>query len=170
MSNKRVVITGIGPMASAGIGKDNFWEGILNKKTNVKLEKYALDGQPWDEFYLHKVDNFDLSKFGIDKDKLEDIKAWKEGDEVPDLNYLIAVIKLALDDSKLDYNKEDNEIGLVLAHENIGLMQFSSKISNFAYDYLIDKKRGDLTKQGFLNTFYAENVWLRENNIIGVCT
>ncbi len=34
---KRVVITGIGPLASVGIGKDAFWEGILKKKNRFKI-------------------------------------------------------------------------------------------------------------------------------------
>ena len=152
--NKRVVVTGIGPIASVGIGKDNFWQGILNKKTNVKLEKYSLDGQPWEEFYLHKVDGFDISKFGIDKDKLDDIRDWKEGEEISDLNYLIAAIKLALDDSNLNYKIDNNGIGFVLAHENIGLMQFGFKVSNLAYEGLIGKTRSDISKKDFFNKFY----------------
>jgi len=61
MDKKRVVITGIGPLGSPGIGKENFWQGILQKKTNVRLEKYFLDKEPWAEFYLHDLDNFDIS-------------------------------------------------------------------------------------------------------------
>lgn len=153
-SAKRVVITGIGPIASVGIGKDNFWQGILSKKTNIKLEKQYIDDELWDKFYLHKVDNFDISNFGIDKDKLEAIKDWKEGEEVPDLNYLIAAIKLALDDSKLNYNLENNGIGLVLAHENIGLMQFGFKVSDLAYEALIGKNKSDISKRDFFDKFY----------------
>ncbi|MCK4407754.1 MAG: hypothetical protein KAV44_08775, partial [Bacteroidales bacterium] len=34
-SKKRVVITGIGPVTSVGIGKDEFWNSLLSKKMNV---------------------------------------------------------------------------------------------------------------------------------------
>jgi len=35
MHKKRIVVTGIGPMASVGVGKDLFWEGILDKNINI---------------------------------------------------------------------------------------------------------------------------------------
>lgn len=155
-AEKRVVITGIGPIASCGIGKDNFWQGILDKKTNVEKKKYFLDGEPWDEFYLHEVDGFDLSKFGIDRQALDDIKDWKEGEEIVDLNYLIAATKLALDDSKLDYGSDNNDIGLVLSHENLGLMDFGYKVSNLAYEMLINKKKSEFSKIEFFGGFYRK--------------
>jgi 3-oxoacyl-[acyl-carrier-protein] synthase II len=152
--DNRIVVTGIGPIASCGIGKENFWRGILERKLNLKLEKYFVDGQLWGEFHLHKVEGFDISNFGIDKDKLDDIKEWKEGEEIVDLNYLIAAIKLALDDSGLDYRSRDNDIGLVLAHENLGLMPFGLKVSDLSYQMLIDKRKADISKKEFFDKFY----------------
>lgn len=154
--NQRIVITGIGPISSVGIGKKNFWDGIVNKKLNIEFEECKLDGELWDKFHYHKVKDFDISKFGIDKSKLDDIRDWKEGEEITDLNYLIAAIKLALDDSGLDYNNEDNGIGLVLAHENLGLMPFGFKISGLAYDMLISKKKSELSKKEFYDGFYKK--------------
>jgi 3-oxoacyl-[acyl-carrier-protein] synthase II len=153
---QRIVITGIGPISSVGIGKENFWEGILNKKINIELEECFLDGDLWDKFYYHKVKDFDITKFGIEKSKLDDIRDWKEGEEITDLNYLIAAVKLALDDSGLDYNQEDNGIGLVLAHENLGLMPFGFKISDIAYEMLIDKSRSEVSKKDFYDGFYKK--------------
>jgi 3-oxoacyl-(acyl-carrier-protein) synthase len=151
---KRVVITGIGPLSSIGIGKDDFWQGILRKRNNLKLEKQFVDGKLWSEFYCHRIEGFDISKFDIDKNKLAEIKSWKDGEEVVDLNYLIAAIKLALDDSNLDYEKENNGIGLVLTHENLGLLPSLLKISGLAYDMLIDKKAADFPKISFYEKFY----------------
>lgn len=156
MADKRIVVTGIGPIASCGIGKETFWQGILDKKTNIREEKCSVDGELWDKFHLHKVEGFDISNFGIDKEKLEDIKDWKEGEEIPDLNYLIASIKLALDDSKLKYNIDDNGIGLILGHENLGLTQFILDIANASYDILIDKIRADTSKIIFFDKLYKK--------------
>lgn len=150
----RIAITGIGPVSSIGIGKDHFWQNILKQKINVELQKIFIDNLLWHEFYTHKISNFDILNFGIDKDKLNDVKEWKEGEEVIDLNYLIAAIKLALDDSEVDYNKENNGVALVLAHENLGLMPFAYKISNMAYDMLIDKKKDDVPKRDHMEAFY----------------
>jgi 3-oxoacyl-(acyl-carrier-protein) synthase len=151
--SRRIVITGIGPISAIGIGRDYFWQGILSGKPNVQLEKCYIDNELWDQFYVHKIANFDISKFGIDKDKLNDIKAWKEGEEIVDLNYLIAAVKLALDDSGLDYNCENNNIGLVLAHENLGLMPFGFKVSNIAYEMLA-KQQNRISKKDFFDKFY----------------
>ncbi|MBU2251423.1 MAG: hypothetical protein KKH25_04135, partial [Candidatus Omnitrophica bacterium] len=156
MPRKRVVITGLGPIGSPGIGKAAFWQGILDQKTNVQIEKYTVDNEPLAEFHLHKVEGFNLTKFGIDKALLNEIKEWKEGEEIPDLNYLIAAVKLALDDSGLDYGSEDNGISLVLAHENIGLMQFGFKVSNLAYEMLIDKQSKDVNKKAFFTNLYKK--------------
>jgi len=154
MNNKRIVITGIGPISSVGIGKESFWHGVLEKKVNLKKEKCLINDELLGEFYAHKVDGFDIHNFGIDNEKLDDIKIWKEGEEIADLNYLIACIKLALDDSKIDFNKDDNGIGLVLAHENLGLMPFGYKVSDLAYEMLIDKKKSEFSKRVFFTSFY----------------
>ena len=98
VSERRVVVTGIGPLASTGIGKDAFWEGILRKRIGLKLEEFNIDGEVWDKFYLHKIDNFGIEKFNIEEETLEDIKIWKKGNEDKDLCYLLAAVKLALDD------------------------------------------------------------------------
>ncbi|MBU1869932.1 MAG: hypothetical protein KJ818_05625, partial [Candidatus Omnitrophica bacterium] len=156
MPARKVVVTGIGPIASTGIGKDAFWKGILNKKTNLGIEECFLDGELWDKFPLHKVDSFDITKFGLDQEKLDNIRDWKEGEEIVDLNYLIAAVKLALDDSKIDYRQENNGIGLVLAHENIGLMPFGFKVSELAYEMLINKKKSELSKKDFFDKFYRK--------------
>ena len=154
----RIAITGIGPVSSIGIGKDCFWQNMLQQKINVELEKIFVDNLIWHEFYTHKVSNFNILNFGIDKEKLNDIKEWKEGEEVVDLNYLIASIKLALDDSNTDYNQKNNGVALVLAHENLSLMPFLYKISNMAYDMLIDRKRDNFPRRDYLEASYRSSL------------
>lgn len=153
---QKIVITGIGPIASVGIGKDEFWKGILDKNVNIEEENCILDGEVWEKFRFHKVKNFDISRFGIDKQKLDDIRDWKEGEEIIDLNYLIAAVKLALDDSRLNYESDDNGIGLVLAHENLGLMPFGFKVSNLAYEMLIGRQKSDIPKKVFFEGLYRK--------------
>ncbi|MGB9716352.1 MAG: beta-ketoacyl-[acyl-carrier-protein] synthase family protein, partial [Thermodesulfovibrionales bacterium] len=133
---RRVVITGIGPLASPGIGKDAFWEGILKKRTGLRLEEISIDGELWDRFYLHKIDDFDIEKFDIEKEILDDIKVWKNGKDDIDLFYLLAAVKLALDDSGLSYDKEQNNIGLFLTVEHPGFEIFCERIITEAVKYL----------------------------------
>jgi 3-oxoacyl-(acyl-carrier-protein) synthase len=88
-NKKRVVITGVGPLASVGIGKEDFWKGILNKQTGLRFKELKLDEEIWDSFYVHEMDDFNISKFNIDEIILEDIKAWKRETEDRDLFSMI---------------------------------------------------------------------------------
>lgn len=55
MSNdKKIVITGMGPIASTGIGSDAFWKGILDKRIGLELVKAYVGEDLWESFYLHK--------------------------------------------------------------------------------------------------------------------
>src|SRR4030042_2679419 len=141
---KRVVITGIGPLASVGIGKDAFWKGILERRIGLKLEEINIDGETWDKFYLHKIDGFDIEKFDIEKEIIEDIKTWKNGKEDKDLFYLLAAVKLALDDSGFSYDKEGNDIGLFLTVEHPGFEVFCEEVITetvkYMEKYLLDNK------------------------------
>ncbi|MDH4027975.1 MAG: hypothetical protein OEU95_03995, partial [Nitrospirota bacterium] len=154
---KRVVITGVGPLASAGIGKKEFWEGILRGRTGLQLEETEIDREVWDRFYLHKIHGFDIRTFGIDEAMLDDLKIWKEGEEIEDLYYLMAAVKLALDDSELRYDKEENDIGLVLTHENPGLEQFFYKVCNDAFEIDMGKGSGSGKRKEFFKALYNKD-------------
>lgn len=156
VKEKKIVVTGIGPITSIGIGKDPLWKGLVEGKTNIKLEEARVDGKLWDKYYFHKVDSFDVTKFGINKELLDWVKDWKEGGEIVDLYYMMAAIKLALDDSGLEYKPyEENDFGLVLTHENMGLIPFLAKVSDRAFNMLKDKSK-DLSKKEFYDKLYKD--------------
>lgn len=148
---KRVVVTGVGPLCSLGKGKREVFEGIKNFNTNVRLSKMYFNNEYLLSFYKHNLKYFNIGKFNIDKKKLNDLEEWKEGEQLNDLNYLIACIKLALDDSGIEYSKNKNNIGLVATHENPGLEHFLSKIIN---SYLSCPKGKRISKKSIFNKFY----------------
>ena len=135
-NNKRVVITGIGPLASAGIGKDAFWKGILDKQTGLCQKEILIEGELWDKFYFHKLNGFDISNFGIEDDILNDIMTWKKGKEDRDLFYLLAAIKLAIDDSGISYDRDNNNVGLFLTVEHPGFEPFCEGLLKKIFSYL----------------------------------
>ena len=62
--NTRVVITGIGPICSLGIGKEAVWNGIKNEESGVAKKEFVIDGDSLGSFiitpskilmYLHLV-------------------------------------------------------------------------------------------------------------------
>lgn len=152
MKNKRVVITGIGPITPIGNGKKALWQSILSKNTNVKLEKDLIYTENRDSFYKHKIESFDINTFGLKEDDIEYIKYWKKGSDAIDLYYLIAAIKLALDDSGLEFLKKDNELSLVVTHENPGLSPFLANV--FDNPFSIIKDNPDIPKRDFFDKLY----------------
>ncbi|MBL7129872.1 MAG: hypothetical protein ISS45_00460 [Candidatus Omnitrophica bacterium] len=152
---KRVVITGIGPLSSIGEGKISFWSNLIKAKTNIRLEKLYFDNDSPYQYYLHKINNFKITNFKINHDKLNEISQWKNDNEVRDLFYFIATIKLAIDDSKLCYDEKSRNIGLILAHENPGLGEFYSAFINESYRLLANRK-SKLSKKDFFNLIFKK--------------
>ncbi len=139
-NNQRIVITGIGPISSIGIGKDELWKSVKSEKTNVINQNFYDDGTLLDTFYLHKVENFDRKMFDLDEKTLEWIREWKNGREDMDLMYLAAVGQLALKDSGLKYDPEHNDVGIVAVHENPGLEILFKEIFRHSFNVMKDSK------------------------------
>ena len=131
---KRVAITGVGPLSSIGKGKEEVWRSILNHKTGLVKEDFYIDGNMTESFYFHKINDFDIDQYGIDENILRDIRVWKQQEFAADLFYLMAVIKLALNDSGRQVVQDSEKTGLILFHENPGLDQFYEDMINESYD------------------------------------
>jgi 3-oxoacyl-[acyl-carrier-protein] synthase II len=103
--DRRVVITGLGVVAPNGIGKEEFWEANLEGKSGVDL-----------------IEDFDVSLFNskiaaqikkIDPLDFVPKEVAKRVDRFVHLG--LSSCKLALDDSKLNLNKEDKtKIGILI--------------------------------------------------------
>ncbi len=131
---KRIVITGLGPIASVGIGKNLVWQGIKTRRLGLESIKFKVNNKKWEEFYMHRVKNFDLNNFNIDTQELNYIRMWKGNKENRDLNFLLAATKLALEDSGINYEYEKKSLGLVVAHENPCLEQLLWELFGESYN------------------------------------
>lgn len=149
MNKKRIVITGIGPIASVGIGKEDFWNGLCQQNVNIEYVNYRINNEIWTSFYKHRVKKFDINNFEIDLNFLNDLNYWKGNHEDLDLNFLIAASKLALVDSKLQYNFEKNDIGLIVTHENPGLEQYFSYMLESSFDFFVNQR--EIPKKEYFN-------------------
>lgn len=65
MKRRRVKITGIGPVTPAGIGRQEFWNGILEPVSRVK--PYSKLGDEYGPFVAAQVTGFELAKFVEDR-------------------------------------------------------------------------------------------------------
>jgi len=67
MKRRRVKITGIGPVTPAGIGREAFWEGILEPVSRVRPYRKLED--ELGPFVAAYIDRFDIGRF-VDRKKL----------------------------------------------------------------------------------------------------
>jgi len=152
---KRVAITGLGPISSLGIGCNETWDSVQGLCLNLVMESYSIDNAKWGEFYLHRMKHFDIGKFDLPKQNFKFIKELRTvKKEDTDLYYLLAVVKLALKDSKLRYDSNDNDIGLIISHENPGIETFFEELVDIAYDTFRKYKGKNITELELAKEIY----------------
>jgi 3-oxoacyl-[acyl-carrier-protein] synthase II len=107
MNKRRVVITGIGPVASIGIGKNELWESLKAGKSGVSKLKDAgnPEWQTIDVKIAGEVKNFALENHFNDQKLLKSMQ--KDMDKVTQFATVSA--KLAIEDSKIDFSKINTE-------------------------------------------------------------
>lgn len=170
---KMVVVTGLGPICSLGIGKKEVLTSLFNQESKPIKKKYYYHNSFLGEFYKYVAPSFNIDDIEVDKNILNEIKVWKGGDEIIDFYYLLYAIKLALDDSGIK-SKHRKEMGVVLAHENIGVEQFCLRIldqqlkdrlgckkntkSIFQKFYNLNSRRG-YELQSFMTLFHIAKVF-----------
>jgi len=123
--NKRVVVTGIGPVTSIGIGKNLFWQGLAQGKNGIGRVSY-FDVSRYSCQIAGEIINFDLNSY-IDK---------KEAKRMDRSSvFAVAAGKLAIEDSGIDLNKADlNRIGV-----NIGVGHAGNESIQEEHRTLIEK-------------------------------
>jgi len=106
MAGERVVVTGIGSISSVGIGKDKFWDGIVNGRSGIKkVESIPPEIQSACKI-AGEIPDFDPSPY-MDK------KAIRRTDRF--IQFALAASHMAVADAGLDTSKEDPErVGVVV--------------------------------------------------------
>lgn len=122
---KRVVITGLGPITPIGIGKENFFEGLKAGKNGIeKISQF--DATDYTAQIAGEVPDFDPDEF-IDKKESKRMDRYTQ--------FAVAASKLALEDSGLDLEKVDRDRFGVFVGAGIGGM----KTLHSQYEKLFDK-------------------------------
>ena len=97
MTKRRVVITGLGCVTPIGVGKEEFWNGLVSGKNGIGLIT-RFDTTDFPVKIAGEVKDWDYTKY-IDK------KEGKRMDLVT--QYAVTAAKLAYEDAKLDMANED---------------------------------------------------------------
>ena len=107
MTKRRVVITGMGAISPYGLGVDNFWKSLCEGKSGIKRIKNM-------NLEKHTVHIAGEIPDDVDFEQFMDAKEIKRTDRYSVLGNIAA--DLAIEDSKIDVNKEDPyRIGVIVS-------------------------------------------------------
>jgi 3-oxoacyl-[acyl-carrier-protein] synthase II len=110
---KRVVITGLGAVTPIGIGKENFWNSLVQGNSGIGLIT-KFDTRDFDSKIGAEVKDFDPSAY-IDKKESRRMDRFTQ--------FAVAGAKLALEDGNIDVDKLDlDKVGVIIG-VGIGGMQ-----------------------------------------------
>jgi 3-oxoacyl-[acyl-carrier-protein] synthase II len=136
---RRVVITGIGPITSIGIGKEKFWEN-LQKGTKPDIKEVPSDKAKTKSKVYVPFPEFSITDFGISKY----YRFLQPEDQVA-----VVGAKLALDDAGFSLKKENDkfrisdssEISSIIGTGFTGLeTAFHSYLAHLGIDYFAQKQ------------------------------
>lgn len=127
----RVVITGIGAITPIGIGKDDFWQALLAGKSGIgRITRF--DAAEYSAQIAGEVKDFDPSAY-IDKKEAKRMDRYAQ--------FAVAATKMALEDGKVDLEKEDRErVGVIIGTGIGGIETLHSQ-----YKALFDKGPGRIS-------------------------
>ncbi len=102
---RRVVVTGLGPVTSIGIGKEEYWNSLIEGKSGIShITKFDTEG--YTTTIGSEVKEFDPEKY-IDKKEAKRMDRFAQ--------FAIAGTQLALEDSGLDLDNIDKRrVGVIL--------------------------------------------------------
>jgi 3-oxoacyl-[acyl-carrier-protein] synthase II len=124
MNKRRVVITGLGVVACNGIGRDNFWKANIEGRSGIaKITSFNVDA--FDSKIGGEVRDFDPSQY-------MPAEVAKKVDRFVHIG--LACTKMAMQDSRLDLEKEDkHRIGVIIG-SGLGGMMFHEEqlVAHFA--------------------------------------
>ena len=95
-NRRRAVITGIGPITCIGIGRENFWDGLRAEKSGIQRIS-SFDTTAFNAHCAGEIPDWAPEKF-FPPHRLKRLDRYAQ--------FAVASAKLALDDSKLFYSRE----------------------------------------------------------------
>lgn len=112
----KVLITGLGPVTSIGVGNDAFWRGLVEERCAVAPRQLCVDIAREIEFHIASMPPA-LPQIKPHHEFLErhDYAGYR------DLAYALAAIDLALEDARIEHDRDNNRIGVIQAFEAPGM-------------------------------------------------
>lgn len=118
MGGNRVVITGLGTVTPVGCDKKEFWLTVSQGKSGIKPIQ-GFDTTNFDVRFAGEVQDFDPSLW-FDQKQIRRLD--------PFVQYAFAASKMAVDDSGLDFAKEDpTRVGVIIGSGMGGLQELEAQ-------------------------------------------
>ena len=116
--NKRVVVTGLGVIAPVGIGKDDFWQALIQGKSGIKpITRFDASQLPCR--IAGEVTEFEPGDY-LDKKEARRMDRFAQ--------FAVAASKLAIEDAGLDLPRENlDRIGVILGSGIGGMETFEDQ-------------------------------------------
>ena len=118
MSIRRVGITGMGVVTGYGRGVETFWDGLASGRTAIRQHAAKMGSRNWVSHPMAALPGgaIDVLTFPNPQFVAENRIA-----QDPDLVAIADCIQQAVSDAGLDYDRDANDVGLVVTHESPGL-------------------------------------------------
>ncbi|MFH1540615.1 MAG: beta-ketoacyl-ACP synthase II [Elusimicrobiota bacterium] len=126
---KKVVITGVGVVSPIGIGKDEYWKALMDGKSSAgPITKF--DTTNFSAKFGCEVKDFNPENY-IDKKKIRRMDRF--------VQFAVAAAKLAAEDSKIDFAKENPERCGVIVGSGIGGIKTIEEQSKILFEKGADR-------------------------------
>jgi len=120
-----VVVTGVGPVTSIGIGAGGLWAALSAGRANVHRRTLSVDAAVSEELPLALMaETSAVAGLAAHMDFL----AGQGCASYRDLGYSLLAIELALADARIEYDQHKNNIGVIQAFEAPGLERTVSEL------------------------------------------
>jgi beta-ketoacyl-acyl-carrier-protein synthase II len=146
--SRRVVVSGAGVIAPIGIGKENFWKGMISGKSAVGTVT-DFDTSEFKAKIAAQVKDFDPVALGLTEEEANRMDRY--------VQFALSGATMAVDDAKLDFDKLNrNRIGVCLANAICGTKYMEEeflRVTNGGKDAIDPSKvRPDLYDASMFNT------------------
>lgn len=122
MKLKRVVLTGLGAITPIGIGKDSFWNSLLQGNSGID-NITRFDTKNYDVKIAGEVKGFEPQDY-IDKKEAKRMDRFSQ--------FAVAATKLAIEDGKIDLESLDRErIGTIIGSGVGGIETIENEVTKY---------------------------------------
>lgn len=119
MSRGRVAITGVGVVSGYGRGAGALWDGLVSGRTAVTDHSANFAGKTWLHFPMAAVPD-DTAVIAADLPNQAVVKH-DSLEKDRDLIVIADAVREALGDAALEFDPDENDVGLIVTHESPGL-------------------------------------------------